>query len=90
MKHWKVCEKCGRTIAATQAAGDGWLVAPYIRDVSVEVVRCYEHITESALRRSFAGRTNHWLTKMKEGRERAAKERRLHPFYEPFPTEDKP
>lgn len=89
MRNWRVCQKCGRVISADQADADGWLVAPYCSDPSLMVVRCYAHITDSALRISFAGRTHTWRQKMKEGRDRAASEQRLHPGLEPFPMEDR-
>lgn len=88
LRNWHICQSCGRTIAVDAADADGWLVAPYRIDPSMNVVRCYAHITESALRMSFAGRTQHWLNKMAAGRERAKNDGRLHPALEPYPMGD--
>ena len=83
------CQVCGRTIPMAEAEADGWLVAPYKKIPGYNVVRCYRHWSEWALRNS-AGRTKGNRQKMMEGRERAANDGpTIHPAYEPFPTEDK-
>jgi hypothetical protein len=89
-RNFVVCQRCGRFKKRGEAIDDGWLIAPYIKNPAIDVVRCYRHITIGILSRSFAGRTGYWIRLMKTGRERAANEKVLiHPYLEPFPHGDK-
>lgn len=88
MTNWCVCQVCGRTIAASEACADGWLVGPWRS--GVRYVRCYEHWSEWALRRSGLGRTKNLRNKAQLGRIRAAETGvTMKPIYEPFPMEDR-
>lgn len=88
-KHWAFCQKCGRVLPVALAKKQGWLVSPLLSDPTMNVVRCFRHITEHSLRVSRAGRTTAWRKKMADGREKAAAEgATLHPFLEPAPLED--
>lgn len=88
LKNYAVCNRCGAVLPTQEARDDGWLVAPYRRDPSINVVRCYRHISKRALEWSYAGLTDYWLDKMKEGRERARTEPWRSPLLDPFPLSD--
>lgn len=90
LRHWCICQVCGRVIAASSAKDDGWLVGRWRPD-GVRVIRCYAHWSDWAMRQSGLGRTASNRKKMAAGRERAANEtERIKPVYEPFPMEDRP
>jgi hypothetical protein len=88
-QNYAVCQQCGRTLTRDAAREDGWLIAPSKHHPEVDIIRCFRHITLRSLDRSFAGRTKWWISRMYEGRTRAALEPKgINPMHEPFPLSD--
>lgn len=90
MQNWCVCQMCGRTLERDEAISDGWLVDTYRLKPDLDIVRCYRHISEWALRMTTTGRTNARRQMMRDGkaRELADPDGPIHPYNEPFPLTD--
>lgn len=86
MQEWRVCQVCGRLIAASRATDD-WLVQPHRENPRLTVVRCPEHWSEWALRQTANGRTVVMLAKMQALRDNPPT---LSPvaLFAPFPFGD--
>lgn len=89
LRNYAVCQKCGRTLTRQAAMDEGWLIAPSIHYPEIDIIRCFRHITMRSLHQSFAGRTDWWIMRMREGRARALLEPHgMSPLLEPFPLSD--
>lgn len=84
MKVWAVCQLCGE--ATLRRKAKGWLISPYRKELTIDIIRCPRHISEWALRQCIAGRTKEMRKMMAEGRKQPAPP--IKPINSPMPLSD--